>query len=140
MKCSSAMVAARLTIGGFDLGDRKAAFDLRLELRQVVARVRRAAVEGGMLAAVDRFLGGEGLDLLGQLGRRAVAKGAHAFDEEGLADREGRRQSVVDGGGLDPPAVPQTGIEPAALELRSRGVMVRSDGVGRVVVLMCRKL
>ena len=74
MKCSSAMVAARLTIGGFDARDRQPLFDLRLELRQVVAGIGRALVERVMLAAVDRLLRGEGLDLLGQLGRRAVAE------------------------------------------------------------------
>jgi len=44
-----------------------------------------------MLAAVDRFLRSERLDLLGQLRRRAVAELAHALDEKGFADREGGR-------------------------------------------------
>ena len=101
------MVAARLTIGGLALRDRQPLLDLRFELRQVVARIRRALVERVMLAAVDRFLGGEALDLLGELGRRAVAERADALDEKGLADREGRRQRVVDSSRFDAPAVPQ---------------------------------
>ena len=59
-----------------------------------------------MLAAVDRFLGGEGLDFAGQLGRGAVAVAAHAFDEKGLAFREGRRQRIVERGRDRVAAVP----------------------------------
>ena len=82
--------------------------DRALELRQVVAGIRRALVERVMLAAVDRFLRGEGLDLLGELGRRAFAERADALDEIGLAHREGRRQRIVDSSRFDAPAVPKT--------------------------------
>src|SRR5207237_1426732 len=44
--------------------DRKALLDLRFELREVIARLRRSAVERGMLAAVDRLLGRKSLDLV----------------------------------------------------------------------------
>src|SRR4051794_10028434 len=71
--------------------DRQSLLDLRFELRQIVARVRRALVESVVLAAVDRFLRREALDFLGELGRSAVAEGAHAFDEKGLTGRESRR-------------------------------------------------
>src|SRR6202008_1520913 len=70
--------------------DRQPPLDALFELRQVVSRRRRALVEGVMLAAVDCFLGGEALDLLGELGRRSLPELAHAFDEEGFAGREGR--------------------------------------------------
>ena len=87
-------------------GHAEPVFDLLLELRQIVAGVGRAAVERVMLAAVDRFLGGEALDLLGQLGRGALAERADALDEERLAGREGGRQRIVDCGRLDAPAMP----------------------------------
>ena len=88
------------------LGDAQAILDLLLQLRQIVAGVGRAAVERVMLAAVDRFLGGECLDLLGELGRRALAEGANALDEERLAGGEGGRKRIVDCGRLDAPAMP----------------------------------
>src|SRR4051812_11370821 len=71
--------------------DRQPFLDLRLELRQIVTRLRRALVESVMLAAVDRLLRREALDLVRKLGRRALAERAHAFDEEGFAGGEGRR-------------------------------------------------
>ncbi len=49
-----------------------------------------------MLAAVDDLLGGERLDLLGQLGRRALSKGADALDKKGFSDGKGRRQRIVE--------------------------------------------
>ena len=73
---------------------------------KIVAGIGRAPVERVMLAAVDRFLGGEALDLLGELGRRALAERAHALDEERLAGREGGRKRIVDCGRLDAPAMP----------------------------------
>ena len=89
------------------LGDRQPLVDPRLELGQVVAGLRGARLlKATMLAAVDHFLGGEGLDLLGQLGRRAVAEGAHALDEKGLALGKGGGQRVVDGGRDGIAAVP----------------------------------
>ena len=51
-----------------------------------------------MLAAVDRLLGGEALDLLGQLLRSALAELPDAFDEEGFALGEGRRERIVECG------------------------------------------
>ena len=54
--------------------------------------VRRALVECIMLAAVDRFLGGEALDFFGELGRCAFAECPHTFDEIRFADRERCRQ------------------------------------------------
>ena len=84
-----------------------------------------------MLAAVDRLLRGEGLDVLGELGRRAVAELAHAFDEKGLArpekwsTRHCRLQSLRLArrakAALASRRVPKR---------RSRGVMLRSAGVG----------
>src|SRR5438309_1499996 len=61
-----------------------------------------------MLAAVNRFLGGEALDLFGQLGRRAFAERTHAFHEIGFADREGGGQRIVNSGRFDAPAMPQS--------------------------------
>ncbi len=110
------------------LGDREPLLDPRLQLRQVVAGVGGAAVEGEMLAAVDHFLGGERLDFLGQLRVGAVAERAHAFDEEGLAAREGRRQRVVNSGRFDPSAVPQ----PLRRRVAAEAPVARGDGqVGR---------
>ena len=95
MKCSSAIVAARLAIGGLRLGQLEPLEHLRLELGEVVAGVGGAAVERQMLAAVDHFLRGEGLDFAGQplVGPALVL--AHALDEERLAFGEGRRQPIV---------------------------------------------
>ena len=70
--------------------------------------IRPAVFAGAMLAAVDRFLRRERLDFLSQLGRRAGAKGAYAFDEIGFADRERARQRIIDCGRFDSPAVPKT--------------------------------
>src|SRR5260221_12978125 len=81
-----------------------------------------------MLAAVNRFLGGEALDLFGELGRRALAERADAFDEIGLADREGRRQRVVNSSRFDAPAVPQSRSGRIAAEA---AVARRGAGIGR---------
>ena len=91
-----------------------------------------------MLPTVDGFLRGEAPDLGGKLRRRAFAKSADAFDEKGLAYREGGRQRIVNGGGLDPSAVPQTLSQLTTLELAVRGVIVRSAGVGRLIELISR--
>src|SRR4051794_27256986 len=71
------------------LGDREPLRHSLLELRQIVSSVSGALVERVMLAAVDSFLGGEALYLLGELGRRAFAERAHAFDEISFANRKG---------------------------------------------------
>ena len=97
-------------------------------------------LNASMLAAVDRFLRRERLDLLGKLGRRAFAKSANALDEEGLALGKGRRQCVVEGSGLRLPPCHQRGVACSRPKCRSRGVMVRSEGVGSVVVLMPQKV
>jgi hypothetical protein len=113
-------------------GNREPFFDLRLEFRKIVAAGRRPLVERVMLTAVDRFLGGEALDFLGQLGRRAFAELADAFDEEGFAGREGGGERVIDGRRFDSPTVPQAGrgsLAPQlAVEMRNRQVGRCSDG------------
>src|SRR5206468_2720376 len=80
-----------------------------------------ALVKRVMLAAVDRFLGRERLDLGGKLGRRALPERAHAFDKERLSFREGGRQRIVDSRRFDPPAVPQSGGADAAAEAAVTG-------------------
>ena len=107
--------------------------DLCFEFRKVVPRIRGSTIERRVLAAVDRFLRGEALDLLRQLRRRAIAERADALDEKGLADRERRRQRVVDGGGLHASAVPQASAEFAAFELpiARRDRQVRRSGQSR---------
>src|SRR4029453_9925931 len=67
------------------------------ERLQIITGIPRKLVEDIMLTTVDRFLGGETLDFLGQLGRRAVTMVAHGFNKEGFALGEGRRQRVVEG-------------------------------------------
>src|SRR5215218_2871787 len=76
---------------GTFLDQAKPPVDSLFERRQIVARLGSGLVEHRMLAAVDGFLGGEGLNLLRQLRRSAVAVTAHAFDKKSLALREGRR-------------------------------------------------
>src|SRR5438309_4977001 len=92
---------------GLVAGDREALLNLRLELRQVVAGLAGPFVEGIMLAAVNRLLRREGLDLLGELGRRAFAERTDTLDEESLPCRKGRRQRIVDCSRFDARAVPQ---------------------------------
>jgi len=76
-----------------------------------------------MLAAVDRFLGGERLDVGGELRRCAFPKGSHALDEEGLAGGKSRGQSVVNCSGRDIAAMPQALDERSAVET----AVARSD-------------
>src|SRR5436190_18380489 len=76
-----------------------------------------------MFAAMDHFLGGETLDLLRQLGRRAVAMVAHRLDEERLALGKGRRQRVVEGGRVGVAAVPPA----PRLRLARKAPVARGD-------------
>src|SRR5690348_287023 len=89
-------------------GDREALLDPLLELAEIVPALLRALVEGVMLAAVNRFLRRERLDLLGELRRSSVAERAHALDEKGLTLGKGRRKRVVDSGRFYTPAVPKS--------------------------------
>src|SRR4051812_27972799 len=92
-------------------------FDALLELREIVAGIRSTAVERVVLAAVNGFLGRERLDFVGKLQRRAFAKAANALHEISLALRKGRGKRIVDGGGLDPAAMPQALCQRLAIEL-----------------------
>src|SRR3546814_4161613 len=56
-----------------------------LQPGNVIARIGHPAVERHMLARMGRLLPDEGVDIGDKLGRRAVAKGADAVDEERLA-------------------------------------------------------
>src|SRR3546814_5689599 len=61
-----------------------------------------------MLARMGGLLPDEGVDIGDKLGRRAVAKGADAVDEERLALRENGRHRIVEGScdriAVQPPA------------------------------------
>ena len=120
------MVAARLTHRRPVPGDGETLSDARFERGEVITRLGSAAIEGVMLAAVDRLLGGEGLDFVGEPRRRTVAELADAFDEECLAGREGRRQRVVESRRLDPAAVPQARSRCLAAE----AAVARGDSAG----------
>ena len=115
------------------LGDRQPLGHPLLELGQIIASVGGALVERVMLAAVDRFLRGEALDLFGELGRGALAERPHAFDEIGFADREGRGQRVVNSGRFDAPAVPQSrsGRIPAETAVARRDAEIGRSRQGR---------
>jgi hypothetical protein len=82
--------------------------DIRLQRRDVVARIPHPPVEGEMFAGVRHLLLGEGRDLRREPRLRAVAKAAHAVHEQPLALRERHRQGIVESGGdgiaAQPPA------------------------------------
>src|SRR3546814_5665179 len=59
-----------------------------LQPGNVIARIGHPAVERHMLARMGRLLPDEGVDIGDKLGRRAVAKGADAVDEERLRSEE----------------------------------------------------
>ena len=77
-------------------------------LGNVIAGGLDTPVERVVLARVEGFLFCEIPDLCGQRGRHILLEAAHAFDEEGLAGREGDRQRIVPGRGhriaAEPPA------------------------------------
>src|SRR4051812_38580847 len=86
--------------------DGETLLNLRLQFRQIIARMFGALVERVMFAAVDGFLRRKCFDFSGELWRSALAKLSHAFDEICLADGKGGRQGVVDSSRFDAPAVP----------------------------------
>src|SRR3954471_4998220 len=89
-------------------GDCEAFPDPPFELGKVISGALCALVERVMLAAVDRLLRRERLDLFGEARGRSLAKGAYALDEIGFPHRKSARQSVVNSCRFDASAVPQT--------------------------------
>src|SRR3546814_19817854 len=66
-----------------------------LQPGNVIARIGHPAVERHMLARIGGLLPDEGVDIGDKLGRRAVAKGADAVDEERLALwKNGRHRKI----------------------------------------------
>src|SRR3546814_21102308 len=93
----------------------------------VIARIGHPAVERHLLARMGRLLPDEGVDIGDKLGRRAVAKGADAVDEERLALWKNGRHRIV-AGSCDRIAVQP----PAPLRLAPADGHARDAGRARV--------